>query len=347
MSDKIDIKSLTLPELCQHMEGMGEKKFRATQIYQWLHVKCIRAFDEMSNISKALLSKLSLDYELNTLEIVKVLKSEIDGTIKFLFKLSDGNIIESVFMRYHHGNSVCISSQVGCKMGCKFCASTIDGCVRNLKPSEMLDQIYAITRYTGERISNVVVMGSGEPLDNYDSLIRFIQILTDENGLNISQRNITVSTCGLVDKIRQLAKENLAITLAISLHASNDEKRKKIMPIANRYSLNELIDAVKYYYDVTKRRITFEYSLIAGVNDKDEDAKELAKLLQGLNAHINLIPVNPIAERDFKRPVRNDVEKFAKKLSDYKINSTIRREMGADINGACGQLRRSEIGKVK
>lgn len=343
IKEKIDIKSLSLDELKASMEEIGEKKFRAAQIYQWIHVKCIRAYEEMSNISKALISKLSLYYELNTLEPVKVLKSEQDGTMKFLFRLSDDNLIESVFMRYHHGNSVCISSQVGCKMGCKFCASTIEGCVRNLKASEMLDQIYAITRYVGERVSNIVVMGSGEPLDNYDELLKFISLITDENGLNISGRNITVSTCGLVPKIRQLADEKLQITLAISLHASNDEKRKKIMPIANRYSLSELMDACHYYYDQTGRRVSFEYSLIAGVNDFDEDAKELSALLKGMNAHVNLIPVNPIKETDYKRPDKRAVESFMKKLESFKINATIRREMGADINGACGQLRRSEM----
>lgn len=338
-----DIKSLTLKELYSEMEKIGEKSFRAKQIYEWIHVKNARNYDEMSNISKALQSKLMLDYKLETLNIAKVLESKIDGTKKFLFELSDGNVIESVFMRYHHGNSVCISSQVGCKMGCKFCASTLDGCVRNLKASEMLDQIYSISRYVGERISNIVIMGSGEPLDNYEQLLRFITLISDENGLNISQRNITVSTCGLVDKIYDLAKERLAITLAISLHASNDEKRKEIMPIANKYSIKELMDACRVYFNETGRRISFEYSLIAGVNDDDMSAKELSVLLKGMGAHINLIPVNPIKERNFARPNRRAVEAFLKKLTDLGVNATIRREMGSDINGACGQLRRSHI----
>lgn len=340
-----DIKSLTLKELYSEMEKIGEKPFRAKQIYEWIHVKTVRSYDEMSNISKALQSKLMLDYKLETLEIVKVLESKLDGTKKFLFRLSDGNVIESVFMRYHHGNSVCISSQVGCKMGCKFCASTLDGCIRNLKASEMLDQIYAISSYVGERISNIVVMGSGEPLDNYEELLRFVKLISDENGLNISQRNITVSTCGLVDKINELAKEKLSITLAISLHASNDEKRKEIMPIAKKYSIGEIMEACRNYFDITGRRISFEYSLIAGVNDDDQSAKELAQLLKGMNAHINLIPVNPIKERDFTRPDRKAVETFLKKLTALGVNATIRREMGSDINGACGQLRRSHIDK--
>lgn len=340
-----DIKSLTLKELYSEMEKIGEKPFRAKQIYEWIHVKTVRSYDEMSNISKALQSKLMLDYKLETLEIVKVLESKLDGTKKFLFRLSDGNVIESVFMRYHHGNSVCISSQVGCKMGCKFCASTLDGCIRNLKASEMLDQIYAISSYVGERVSNIVVMGSGEPLDNYEELLRFVKLISDENGLNISQRNITVSTCGLVDKINELAKEKLSITLAISLHASNDEKRKEIMPIAKKYSIGEIMEACRNYFDITGRRISFEYSLIAGVNDDDQSAKELAQLLKGMNAHINLIPVNPIKERDFTRPDRKAVETFLKKLTALGVNATIRREMGSDINGACGQLRRSHIDK--
>ena len=339
----VDIKSLNLNELYTQMEKIGEKKFRAKQIYDWIHLKHIRSFEEMSNISKALISKLLLDYELRTLEPERVLESSIDDTKKFLFKLPDGNLIESVFMRYHHGNSVCISSQVGCKMGCKFCASTLDGCVRNLEPSEMLDQIYAISAYTGEKISNIVVMGSGEPLDNYDNLVKFIKLISDENGLNISQRNITVSTCGLVDKIEKLSMEGMAITLAISLHASNDEKRKEIMPIANRYSIDELIGACKNYFDRTGRRLSFEYSLIAGVNDDDTSANELSELLRGMNAHVNLIPVNPIKERDFTRPDRKAVIAFQKKLENRGINATIRREMGADINGACGQLRRGVL----
>jgi 23S rRNA (adenine2503-C2)-methyltransferase len=266
--------------------------------------------------------------------------SKIDDTRKYLFELYDRNMIESVLMRYHHGNSVCISSQVGCRMGCKFCASTLDGCVRNLTASEMLDQIYRIQKMTGERVDNVVIMGSGEPMDNYDNVIRFIKLLNSEEGLNISQRNITVSTCGLVEKIKELADEKLQITLAISLHAPNDKLRASMMPIANKYSIDEIMEAVRYYIDVTTRRVSFEYSLVDGVNDSDDCVKQLAKLLTGLNCHINLIPVNPVRERQFVRPDMKKVYSFKNKLEKYGLNVTIRREMGSDIDGACGQLRK-------
>ena len=249
-------------------------------------------------------------------------------------------MIESVRMEYHHGVSVCISSQVGCRMGCTFCASTIGGLVRNLTPSEMAEQIYAITRDTAERVSNIVVMGTGEPLDNYDNLLAFLRIITDENGLHISQRNVTISTCGLVPKLRSLADLKLAVTPAISLHAPNDELRRKLMPVANSFSVRELIDAAKYYTEKTGRRMTFEYSLIAGVNDSGAQAKELAALLKGLSAHVNLIPVNPVSERDYKRSLVKNVLHFQKMLENEGIHVTIRRELGSDINAACGQLRR-------
>lgn len=243
-------------------------------------------------------------------------------------------------MRYKHGNSVCVSSQVGCRMGCRFCASTLDGLVRNLTPAEMLDQIYAITLETGERVSNVVVMGSGEPLDNYENLLRFITLLTDENGLHISQRNVTVSTCGIVPKMRSLAQEKLQITLALSLHAATDEKRRELMPIANQYSLEELMACCAYYFEQTGRRITFEYSLVRDVNDSPEDAETLAALIRGLNCHVNLIPVNPVRERSYVQSERRSVEAFSALLQKRGINATVRREMGRDIDGACGQLRR-------
>ena len=272
--------------------------------------------------------------------VVQVQESQIDGTKKFLFGLADGNVVESVWMKYNHGNSVCISSQVGCRMGCKFCASTLDGLERNLLPSEMLDQIYAIQRMTGERVSNVVVMGTGEPMDNYDNLLKFLRILTDENGLNISQRNVTVSTCGIVPQMRRLAEEKLQITLALSLHATTDEKRKKLMPIAYKYSIKELMQTCAEYFEQTGRRITFEYSLVGGVNDTDEDARELISLARPLCCHINLIPVNPIKERDFVQSEASRIRAFKNKLEKNGINVTIRREMGRDIDGACGQLRR-------
>jgi len=338
---KPDIKSMTLEELTEELKSRGEKAFRAKQMYDWMHVKLAADFEEMSNLSKDFRRKCKELYEYTALETVRVQESKLDGTKKFLFALQDGNVVESVWMRYKHGNSVCISSQVGCRMGCNFCASTLDGLERNLTPSEMLDQIYTITRLTGERVSNVVVMGTGEPMDNYDNLLKFIRILTDENGLHISQRNLTVSTCGIVPRMRQLAQEHLQITLALSLHATTDAKRKKIMPIANSYSIGELMEVCEYYFEQTGRRITFEYSLVGGVNDSDEDAEELIRLAKPLCCHINLIPVNPIKERDYVQSDAERIKRFKNKLEKNKINVTIRREMGRDIDGACGQLRRS------
>ena len=342
-----DIKSMTKKELEEELLAMGEKAFRAGQLYQWMHVKLARSFDEMTNLSKAFREKLKEEYTYTALQAVQVQESKLDGTKKFLFELEDGNVVESVWMQYKHGNSVCISSQVGCRMGCRFCASTLDGLERNLRPSEMLDQIYAIQLLTGERVSNVVLMGTGEPMDNYDNLLRFLQLLTDENGLNISQRNVTVSTCGIVPKMRQLAGEQLQITLALSLHAATDEKRRELMPIANRYTIQELMEACAYYFEKTGRRITFEYSLVGGVNDTDEDAGRLSALAKPLNCHINLIPVNPIRERDYVQSEAGRVRAFQEKLTKNHINATVRREMGRDIDGACGQLRRKHIQEIE
>lgn len=294
----------------------------------------------MSSLSGELRKRLAEQFTYTALEAVRIQESKADGTKKFLFRLEDGNEVETVWMRYKHGNSVCISSQVGCRMGCRFCASTIDGLERSLTASEMLDQIYAVTLLTGERVSNVVVMGIGEPLDNYDNLLRFIRLLTDENGLHISQRNLTVSTCGLVEQMKRLAEEKLQITLALSLHAATDEKRRKLMPVANRYSLEELMEACAYYFNKTGRRITFEYSLVRDVNDTQKDAQLLAALVRGLNCHVNLIPVNPIEERDFRESGQENIRRFKEKLERNRINVTVRREMGRDIDGACGQLRR-------
>ena len=341
--DKKDIRSYTFTELKKEMESIGEKAFRAKQIYEWLHVKLVDSFDEMTNLSKALREKLDAEYEIPSVKMLERQESKMDGTNKFLFALQDGHVVESVLMRYKHGNSVCISSQVGCRMGCRFCASTLDGLERNLLPSEMLDQIYAITRYTGERVANVVVMGTGEPMDNYDNLLRFLTLLTDKNGLHISQRNVTVSTCGLVPQMRKLAEEKLQITLALSLHATTDEKRKKLMPVAFKYSIKELMEACSYYFEMTGRRITFEYSLVGGVNDTDEDARELIELASPLCCHVNLIPVNPIKERDYVQSDAGRIQAFKNKLERNKINATIRREMGRDIDGACGQLRRKHV----
>ena len=337
----LDIRSMTISELENMVVSYGENRYRGAQLFSWFHEKKVQNYDQMTNISKAFREKLISDRSLMPLEIEKVLKSELDGTRKYLFRLCDNNIIESVLMKYKHGNSVCISSQVGCRMGCRFCASTIDGLERGLYPSEMLSQVYKIEEDIGERVSNIVVMGSGEPLDNYDNLIRFIELVSNDKGINISQRNITVSTCGIVPKIYELANLSLQITLAISLHAPNQEKRKEIMPVANKYDLNDLLPACSYYFEKTGRRLTFEYSLIKGVNDSDEDADSLCRLLKGLNAHINLIPVNPIEERQYRQSEKEAVISFKNKLEKHGRNVTIRREMGRDINGACGQLRRT------
>lgn len=339
MTEKADIKSMNLSELTEYVTFLGEKAFRAKQLYQWMHEKLAVTIDDMTNLSADFREKLKEECIYTVLKKTDLQVSK-DGTKKYLFCLEDGNIIESVLMRYKFGNSVCISSQAGCRMGCRFCASTLEGLVRNLTPAEMLEQVYQIARDTGERVSHVVVMGTGEPMDNFDNLLRFIELLTGEGGMNLSQRNITVSTCGIVPKIRELAKKKLQITLALSLHAPSQEKRRELMPIANKYELHEVIDVCRDYVNETGRRITFEYSLVAGKNDSPEDARELSLLLRGINCHVNLIPVNPIKERDYRKPGTRDIQEFKNKLEKYGINVTIRREMGQDIDGACGQLRK-------
>lgn len=347
MTDKADLKSMNLAEMTEFIVSIGEKPFRAKQVYQWIHEKQADSFDEMTNISKKMRELLADAGYLTTLKKEEVQISKLDGTRKYLFQLEDGNVIESVLMRYKHGNSVCISSQVGCRMGCRFCASTLDGLVRGLRPAEMLDQIYQIGKDIGERISNVVVMGTGEPMDNFDNLLRFIELLTDENGLHISQRNLTVSTCGIVPRMRELADKKLQITLALSLHASNQEKRLSLMPVANKYDIHEVVDACRYYFDQTGRRVTFEYSLVGGVNDTDQDAEELCRLVKGMNCHINLIPVNPIKERDYVQSNAKVIAAFKNKLEKNGLAVTVRREMGRDIDGACGQLRKSYVDSHK
>ena len=335
----MDIKSMYLTELQTWAKEKGYPAFRGKQMFEWMHKKFVATVEEMSNLPKELKKDMEEDGFVSLQEETRQLSAK-DGTIKFLYRLQDGQMIETVFMRYDYGNSICISSQAGCRMGCKFCASTIGGLVRNLTASEMLEQVYATMRLTGERISNIVVMGTGEPLDNYDNLIRFIRLISDEAGYNISQRGITVSSCGIVPRIYDLAKENLAITFALSLHAPTDEERKELMPIAYQYSLQETIQACKDYFKATGRRITFEYSLVKGKNDSEEQALKLAKLLKGINCHVNLIPVNPIEERDFARSDKDSVEKFKLLLEKKSINGTIRRSVGSDIDAACGQLRR-------
>ncbi len=337
---KPDLLSLSPEQLTEVMSTLGQPKFRAKQIYEWLHKKLVRTFDAMTNLPTSLRQVLEERYICSPVELVTYQESQIDGTRKYLFSLPDGNVIESVWMQYHHGNSVCISSQVGCRMGCRFCASTMDGLVRGLTPGEMLGQIYEIARHTEARVSNVVIMGSGEPLDNFDAVVAFLHHVSDERGYCISQRSITLSTCGLVPQIYQLAEQNLQITLAISLHAAEDAVRQELMPVAKAYSLKELLEACDAYFAKTGRRMTFEYSLVQGVNDNEEQALILARLLKGRNCHVNLIPVNPVKERDFKQPLPATVLEFKKTLEKNGINATIRREMGRDIDGACGQLRK-------
>ncbi|MFI3200674.1 MAG: 23S rRNA (adenine(2503)-C(2))-methyltransferase RlmN [Eubacteriales bacterium] len=337
------MKSLTYEEVIELVESVGEKSFRGTQLYQWIHQKLAKSYEDMTNLSKGFRKRLQEITTYTTIRAIRIQESKVDHTKKFLFALEDGNVVESVWMKYKHGNSVCISSQIGCRMGCKFCASTLEGLERSLTTSEMLEQIYEITRITGERVSNVVVMGMGEPFDNYEALIRFITLLTNERGLHISQRNLTISTCGIVPKIRQLAEEELQVTLALSLHATTDEKRKAFMPIADAYSLEETMEACDYYFHKTKRRITFEYSLVRNVNDREEDARELIGLVKGRNCHVNLIPVNPVKECGFEQSYEKEITNFKNKLEKNGINVTIRREMGRDIDGACGQLRRREM----
>jgi len=342
-----DLRSMTIEEIEAYMKTLGEPKFRAKQIFSWLHEKQVMDYEEMTNLSKPLREKLSQNAPLPLMKIERMQESQIDGTRKYLYLLSDQNLIESVFMRYHHGNTVCISTQVGCNMGCKFCASTIGGKMRDLLPSEMLMQIYQIEKDTNERVSNVVLMGSGEPLDNFDNVIRFIQLITDPNGKNLSHRSITLSTCGLVEKIDALADLNLGVTLALSLHAGDQETRQKLLPIANKYPLQDVIKACDRYFDKTGRRVTYEYSVVRGVNDTAEEAEKLGKLLHGKNAHVNLIPVNPVVERGFEKPLASALSLFVKILDKYGINATIRRELGADIDGACGQLRRRVLQEGK
>lgn len=338
-TEKIDIKSMYLDELTDYVKAIGLPAFRAKQLFSWMHEKYVGDTDSMTNLTKDMREKIKEDGFVVLKEETRQV-SKKDGTVKFLYKLYDGQMIETVFMRYSYGNSICISSQAGCRMGCRFCASTIGGLVRNLSASEMLEQVYATMRLTGERISNIVIMGTGEPLDNYDNVIRFIRLITDEKGYNLSMRNITMSTCGIVPKIDELADEKLAITLAISLHAPNDEKRRSLMPIAEKYSIKEILDACKRYFDITGRRISFEYSLVKGQNDSKEDALELAELLKGQNCHVNLIPVNSIEERNFEKGDNNSIQNFKLVLEKNSINVTIRRSVGSDIDAACGQLRR-------
>lgn len=344
MNNKINLKSLELYEIENILNDFGEQKFRAKQIFQWIQ-RGITNFDEMTNISKELRTKLSNVSYIDTPTIAEKFDSKVDETIKYIIKLTDGNIIESVLMKYEHGYTICISSQIGCRMGCRFCASTLKGLRRNLEASEMLSQVALVSKDIGQRISNIVIMGIGEPFDNYDNVLKFLRLVNNKEGLNIGYRHITISTCGLVPGIRRLAGEGLPVTLAISLHAPNDELRKKIMPIANKYSINEILDACKLFIDKTTRRVTFEYSMISGVNDSKEHAEELTQRLRNLLCHVNLIPINKIEERDFEKSKKDTIKTFQKILRSNGIEATIRRELGSDINASCGQLRNRYLDK--
>ncbi|MBR2473406.1 MAG: 23S rRNA (adenine(2503)-C(2))-methyltransferase RlmN [Clostridia bacterium] len=338
---KIDLLSLTLPELESEITALGYPKFRAKQIFEWMYRGA--NFSEMSNLPLQMRSQLAEKTQINVPIIAKKLVSALDGTVKYLFELADGNYIESVLMRYKYGLTICISSQVGCRMGCKFCASTIDGKVRDLLPSELLGQIIAAAKDSGERISHVVMMGIGEPLDNYDNVIRFLKLVNMPNGLGISYRSISLSTCGVVPKIAALAEEELPITLSISLHSADDRARSEIMPVNNAYGVAELLCACNSYFEKTGRRISFEYTLIEGKNDSKAEAERLASVLKKYMKcpiHVNLIPLNPVAERDFKTVDRANAAKFAETLNRHGVNATVRRTLGPDINASCGQLRR-------
>lgn len=337
-----NLKDLTYDELVQFMENLGEKKFRAKQIFVWLS-RGVTSFDEMTDISKQLREKLGAVSYISVAKPIKVLESKIDGTKKFLFELGDGNVVESVVMYYKHGVTICISCQVGCRMGCKFCASTIGGKVRDLSAGEILDQVIFAQKHIGERISNIVMMGIGEPMDNFDNVVKFLKNVNDENGLNIGYRHISVSTCGVVPKIYEFSHLNLPVTLSISLHAVSDGMRSSIMPINNKYHIDELIEACKKYIEENHRRISFEYAIINGVNDSVENARSLAHLLDGMLCHVNLIPVNNVEENSFVKPDRAKIERFVNTLGDCGINATVRRELGSDISASCGQLRRAHV----
>ena len=338
----IDLKDLEYGELCEFIGNLGEAKFRAKQIFSWL-AKGVTDFDEMTDISKEMREKLRKSAHISKLEIEKKLVSKIDKTTKYLFRLEDGNCIESVVMYYNHGATICVSSQVGCRMGCRFCASTIGGRVRNLTSAEILNQIIFAEKDLGERIGNIVIMGIGEPLDNFENVIKFLHNVNDSRGLNLGYRHISLSTCGLVPKIYELARENLPITLSISLHAPNNSIRDGIMPVNNKYKIEELIEACREYVKATKRRISFEYAVINGVNDSIANADELSRLISGMLCHVNIIPVNNIEERDYSSGDKAAVKRFYERLLKNGINATVRRELGRDINASCGQLRRSSM----
>ena len=339
---KIDIKSLSLKQLEGYLTECKQPKFRAKQIYSWLHQKLVTSFSQMTNLPKSLIAVLEEDCEITAAKALRVLESKIDGTRKYLLQFADGELVESVLMKYNHGYSICISSEVGCKMGCTFCASTKAGFVRRLTTSEILEQVYFVQRDMNERIGHIVMMGIGEPLDNYDNVLQFLRMISDENGLNIGMRNISLSTCGLVPQIKELQKEGLGLTLSISLHAPFDDLRSQTMPVNKTYPIDTLLAACREYAADTGRRISFEYALIRGHNDDERCAAELVRLLKGMLCHVNLIPVNSVKERSYTKSSRERMESFIKVLNKYGINATVRRTLGSDINASCGQLRRGE-----
>lgn len=337
--DKSDIKSMTLSQLTQECKAAGLPAYRAKQIYRWLHVRGVASFDDMTDISKDLRSKLSESFEIFGCTVERKQVSAIDGTVKYLFALNDGELVESVVMKYKYGYTICISTQVGCKMNCAFCASGLSGFVRNLRPSEMLGQIYAAQNDLHIEISHVVLMGMGEPLDNYDNVISFLDLVSNSDGLNIGMRKISLSTSGIVPRIYDLLEKRLQLTLSVSLHAPNDEIRSRIMPVNKKYSIEELLKACKTYADITSRRISFEYAMISGVNDTDDCARELSSRLKRMLCHVNLIPVNEVVENSFKRTHTEQLERFVNILEQNGINATVRRSLGSDIDASCGQLR--------
>ena len=339
---KQDIKSMTLAEMTQALNDMGQPAFRAKQIYTWLH-KGVTDFEEMTNLSKELRAKLDETYYITAPKVARKQRSQKDGTVKYLWELGDGNCVETVLMQYHHGNTVCISSEVGCPMGCKFCASTLGGLVRRLQPSEILDQVLFTAMDSGLPISNIVLMGIGEPLDNFDNVMRFLELVNSPEGMNIGMRHISLSTCGLVPRIDELAERKLQLTLSVSLHSPDDASRSAIMPINRKYPVDVLLDACRRYFEKTGRRVSFEYTMIDGVSDSPEQAKLLASKLHGLAAHVNMIPLNPVAESPLRPSTRQAVARFQKILEGHGIPATVRRSLGGDIDASCGQLRRKYV----
>ncbi len=340
MSEKIDIKSMTLPELEKALTEDGLPKFRAGQVYRWLHARAVTDFSQMSDLSLSLRQQLNEKYAIYSAQAVQMQRSQLDGTVKFLYRLHDGELVEAVFMQYHHGNSICISTQVGCKMGCTFCATGRSGFSRSLAPSEMLSQVQSAEKETGLPVSNIVLMGMGEPLDNYDAVLRFLCLVSSEQGMNIGMRHISLSTCGLVDKIYRLAEEKLQLTLSVSLHAPNDAIRSQTMPVNKKWNVESLLKACRFYAQATHRRISFEYAMIRGVNDSDACARELGQKLHGMLCHVNLIPVNDVTGAGYHKSSIERQQSFIHILQQYGITATVRRTLGSDIDASCGQLRR-------